>query len=141
MSAKQATHKQSNTRLYGIWCAMKRRCNNKNTIAYADYGGRGIQVCDEWLNNYVAFMEWALSNGYSEILSIDRIDNDGNYEPSNCRWVDSVAQVANRRSNVVYTYNSESHIISEWASIFGIPYKTLHYRLSHGWDIADALKK
>lgn len=118
---------------------MKRRCDNKNVKAYADYGGRGIRVCDDWSNSYVAFMEWALSNGYKETLSIDRIDNNGNYEPSNCRWVDMTTQANNRRSNVIYTYNGETHNIAEWADITGITYKTLHYRLSHGWDIGRAL--
>lgn len=95
---KSATkHGQSETRLYAIWHAMKQRCFNPNHKNYVDYGGRGIKVCEEWKNDFQAFYDWAMANGYEESLSIDRINNDGNYEPQNCRWVTMKEQCNNRR--------------------------------------------
>lgn len=93
----RSTHGGSSTRLYRIWQAMHDRTSNPKASRYAYYGGRGISVCDEW-SEFGPFQEWALSNGYSKELSIDRIDNSGNYEPNNCRWADQVTQVRNRRT-------------------------------------------
>lgn len=90
-------HGYSRDRVYGIYKGIIRRCYNEKYKEYANYGGRGIKVCEEWLNNRVSFFDWAMKNGYSDDLSIDRIDNDGNYEPNNCRWVDDITQAKNKR--------------------------------------------
>ena len=92
-----AAHGESETRLYRIWCGMKCRCYNKNRSRYADYGGRGITVCDEWRESFPAFRDWALSNGYADDLSIDRVNDDAGYSPENCRWATVVEQNNNRR--------------------------------------------
>lgn len=136
---RASTHGESKSKLYGVWSAMKSRCYNPNSPHYDDYGGRGITVCLEWREYYEKFKYWAVNNGYSEGLTIDRIDVNGGYCPENCRWVGSVAQANNRRSNRIYTYNNETHNIMEWSQIYHIPYKTLHNRLYSGWDIERAL--
>lgn len=95
-------YEYKNERLYRIWKAMKSRCYNKNNPSYLKwYGARGICICDEWKDDFEKFQEWALSNGYADNLSIDRINPDGNYEPSNCRWATASEQVQNRRCNKV----------------------------------------
>ena len=139
LSNKRTTHGCSKERLYGIWCAMKRRCYNTNDIAYKDYGGRGISICEEWKQDYQAFRNWALDSGYSNEKSIDRINNSGNYEPDNCRWVVSDVQANNRRSNRVYTVDGETHTLTEWANIRGINPKTLFTRIYSGLDFISAL--
>jgi hypothetical protein len=93
------SHGKSRTRIYGIWSGIKTRCYNKHWKNHKNYGGRGISVCEEWRNNFQAFYDWAMSNGYSDELTIDRIDVDGNYEPSNCRWITLAEQQKNRTNN------------------------------------------
>lgn len=89
-------HGESNSRLHGIWRGMKKRCYSSHSVSYPNYGKRGIKVCPEWQNDFLAFKKWALVNGYTDNLTIDRIDNDGDYEPSNCRWITLVENVKRR---------------------------------------------
>ncbi len=115
-------------RLYRIWCCMKNRCYNKNSKAYKNYGGRGIKVCDEWLNNFRTFEKWSLENDYKEELTIDRIDNNGIYEPSNCRWITRQSQNKNKRNNIYITYNGEKMLLKDYATKNNLNYKVLHYK-------------
>lgn len=96
-SQAYSTHGQTHTRLYRIWKNMKQRCYNEKIPYYHYYGGKGIKVCSEWLDSFENFYNWSLSNGYTDELTIDRIDGDGNYEPNNCRWVDMFVQNRNKR--------------------------------------------
>lgn len=96
-SKRFTKHNFSNTKLYKVWQGMKTRCYNPKFIYYRNYGGRGITICDEWLNNFKNFYNWAINNGYKEGLTIDRINNDGIYEPSNCRWITRAEQNRNQR--------------------------------------------
>lgn len=123
-------HKKCDTRLYCIFGAVKSRCYNKNNKRYKDYGGRGIAVCDEWKDDFMSFYNWAILNGYNDTLTIDRIDVNGNYEPSNCRWVTPKQQARNRRSNRNYTINGETHCLKEWCEIVGLNYRTVQYRIN-----------
>lgn len=123
------THGMSYTSLHKRWRSIKDRCGNPLCKRYADYGGRGITICDEWEKDFTAFMEWALSHGYEESLTIDRIDVNGNYEPGNCRWIPLKEQNSNKRNNHFITFNGETHTLSEWSEIRGIPLRTIYYRI------------
>lgn len=134
-------HNMYGTRIYCIWDGMKSRCYNKNHRAFKNYGGRGIKICDEWLdkeNGIVNFYNWAVQNGYKDNLSIDRIDVNGNYEPNNCRWVDNKTQSNNKRNCCYITYNNETHTAAEWAEILKIDKRTLYSRLFNNWSIEKA---
>ena len=134
------THGMSNSRLYAIYKHMRNRCYNKNDNRYYCYGAKGITICDEWLNSFETFMEWSMNNGYTDGLSIDRIDCSKMYCPDNCRWVDINVQANNKSTNRVYEYNDEKHTIAEWARIYNMNYKKLWKRLvAFGWDVERAL--
>ena len=137
---KNGTHKETGSKLYYVWHGMKKRCNDKNNKGYKWYGGRGIKICDEWLEDYIAFKNWAVSNGYEEGLTIDRINVDGNYEPDNCRWVDMKTQQRNRRNNVKAYYDGEERTISEIAEMKGESLQLIYYRYKNGVDF-DAPKR
>lgn len=125
---KNHSHKMSGSRLYGIWQGMKGRCNNPNDARYDRYGGRGIVVCEEWQNSFENFYNWAIQNGYSDELTIDRKDNDGNYEPGNCRWSSNQEQCNNRCTNVKITIGNATKTLTEWCRIFELDFKTINAR-------------
>lgn len=130
-------HGESKTKLNKAWRNMKDRFYNPRNKRFHRYGGRGITVCLAW-HNYEPFRDWAVSHGYSDGLSLDRIDNDGDYCPLNCRWVNSKVQNSNFSRNRNITYNGETHCISEWARILGIHRNTLDHRISSGWSVDEA---
>ena len=133
------THGMSYSRLYNSWASIKKRCLLVTNKSYKSYGGRGITICDEWKESFEAFRDWALANGYDDTLTIDRIDNDGNYEPSNCRWVNAKTQARNRITNTLITFNGKTRCVSEWAEMKGMSNGALLERLRKGWSIERAL--
>lgn len=131
-------HGETATRLYWTWHGMKARCFNPNDSRFKDYGGRGITVCDEWIR-FEGFRAWAMSSGYADNLTIDRIDNDGNYCPENCRWTTNKQQANNKRTNRMVTHNGKTQTIKQWADELGINYNTLYTRLvQYGWTVEKA---
>jgi len=119
LHGESPSHGKNADRLYRIWTGMRNRCNNPRNKSYKDYGGRGISVCNEW-SDYLVFKDWAIKNGYTDKFSIDRIDNDGNYEPSNCRWVNQREQMKNTRNNTYITINGITKIVADWCRELGI---------------------
>lgn len=133
------SHGLSYSRIFRIYAGMKQRCYNLKQAKYNQYGGRGIKICDEWLADFMNFYTWSMSNGYNDTLSIDRIDVNGNYEPSNCRWVNMKIQQQNRTNNHLLTFNNEIHSITEWAEILKINRSTIKERLKKGWSVEQTL--
>jgi hypothetical protein len=142
------------SRLNNIYDNMKQRCYNPNRDVYKYYGGRGIKICDEWNNRervrlqngtcskgWLAFKKWALENGYQDNLTIDRIDPNGNYEPSNCRWVTMKVQSNNLRNNVRLTYKGRTQTIHEWCDELNLNYYCIRDRICRkGWDVTEAFE-
>lgn len=126
-------------KLYNIYQSMKKRCYNKKNHNYIHYGARGIGMCDKWKNSYIEFKKWALSNGYSEELSIDRIDVNKGYCPENCRWATNKQQQNNKTNNKYITFNGITHTQQEWAEITGISRYTIYKRLKRNWSIEKTL--
>lgn len=137
--SRASTHGLSKTRLYRIWVNMHRRCEYEKNGGYSYCGAKGITVCEEW-KSFEPFRDWALANGYTDNLTIDRIDNSIGYMPSNCRWVTMKAQENNRRNCHYLTLNGETHTVTEWAEIKGISKHTLSGRINKlGWSVERAL--
>lgn len=132
------THGKSNTRLYRIWSGMKERCYREKHMWYENYGGRGIAICDEWLNDFQSFYDWAMNNGYQDHLTIDRIDSDRNYESSNCRWVTEKEQQNNLRKTVYVELNNKKYTITELAEEYNLDRNlvwTRYYSGKRGLDL------
>lgn len=128
-------------RLYRIWKNMINRCSYEKYHEYHLYGGRGISVCKEWTESHISFRNWAMANGYRDGLTLDRIDVNGNYEPSNCRWVTMKVQSNNRRNNVLITYCGKTLTATEWSRETGIKVETLIWRKKKGWSDKDCIEK
>ena len=122
-------NRDSNSRLYNIWQGIKGRCSNPNLYAYKYYGGKGVKICDEW-REWKNFKEWALNNGYQEDLTIDRIDVDGDYEPSNCRWATMQVQCNNRTHNHYITYDGRTQSLSDWCRELNLDYDRTKQRIN-----------
>jgi hypothetical protein len=132
------THGLSNSRTYGIWNGMIQRCTNSNRRGFPDYGGRGIGVCQRWLNSFEAFLE-DMGHPPSRKHSIERIENDGNYEPVNCRWATSREQSLNKSTNRWITFGGRTQCLEDWAKETGIDKTTIFNRLKAGWEASKAL--
>ena len=130
-------HGMRHSRVYDTWSDMKKRCIDKNNNNYKYYGGRGITICDEWLE-FESFYKWAIENGYNNSLTIDRIDVNGNYEPKNCRWANIKTQNNNKRNNRYITHNGKTQTMKQWAEELNINYNTLNSRVDRGWSIDRA---
>ena len=130
-------HGCRNTRIYRVWKGMKYRCLNPHSKDYKNYGGRGIKIHAAW-KEFQPFYNWAIESGYRDDLSIDRKDNDGNYEPGNCRWISNSEQQNNTRANVIISHNGRSLTLSQWSRELKIARNVLLWRLSSGWSTEEA---
>ncbi len=130
------SHNETGTRLYSIWHLMKGRCSCKSYSHYESYGGRGIKVCAEWMD-YEPFRDWALRAGYEKNLTIDRINNDGNYEPGNCRWVDWYCQANNTRKNIYIEHEGKVMTPAQWAREKGLHPQTVYSRIQKGLSVDE----
>lgn len=132
-------HGGAKTNLYNVWKTMRQRCMNPNCHDYNWYGGKGVDICPEW-NDYNNFREWAISSGYKNGLTLDRIDGLKNYEPDNCRWITIQEQQQNKRNVRRFEYKGETHTLTELANIYNVPKPLLRNRIDLGWDIAEAIE-
>ena len=135
---RNTTHGMANTRLYKVWASIKQRCTNPHNKRFADYGGRGICIAPEW-TDFEPFMVWAVAHGYEAGRQIDRIDNNGDYAPDNCRFVSPKANQRNKRDNHFLDFADRHITISEWGELIGLSPKTIWERLARGWDTPAAL--
>lgn len=134
---KKKSNGLSRTSIYQVYKGIIQRCYNHKNKDYRNYGGRGITVCDEWRNSFIVFYNWSVSSGYDKSLQIDRINNNGNYEPLNCRWATLKQQGRNRRTNNIIEYNGKSQCLSDWAEELGISRSTFIYRIKKQKHHAD----
>lgn len=132
-------HGLSKTRLHRIWHSMYCRCYYPTTNQYKNYGGKGVKVCDEWKHNFVNFYNWAMSNGYNDSLTLDRIDNNKNYCPENCKWSTLEQQNNNRTTSKFITYNGKTQTQIQWCREYNINVVTFSDRIKRGWSIEEAL--
>lgn len=137
-SNRSKTHGLSKTRMYQLWAGMKARCYRKTSPDYPQWGGRGISVCPQWRDSFEQFL--ADMGDRPKGATLDRIDNDGNYEPGNCRWASRKEQNRNRRDNLQLTMNGETRCVNEWAEHLGIDASTFRARIRRGWSIEKAAK-
>lgn len=143
--AATKTHGMTDTRLYYVWCGIKNRCFCKTVPEYKFYGQRGITMCDEWRKDFMAFYSWALENGYDEkaprgACTIERIDVNGNYEPSNCKIASQLEQMQNTRTNHYITFSGRTLTIAEWSRQTGIRQEKIRNRIAKlGWTPERAL--
>jgi len=127
-----------NTPTWRTWRNIKKRCFTTSYEYYKHYGGRGITVCERWVNSFAAFYE-DVGERPGQEYSLERIDNDGNYEPGNCRWATQKEQSRNRQTSFMVTFRGETRCLAEWAEITGIPYRILFSRLRPAWSVEKAL--
>ena len=131
----------SGTRIGKCYHGIMQRCYNKKDINYKNYGGRGIKMCKEWVDNFMSFYNWAKKSGYKDGLTIDRINPNGDYCPENCRWATIKEQQNNRTNNRILEYKGQKRTITAWANFCGLSYRNLHYRLKNGYSIEEAIER
>jgi hypothetical protein len=136
---KYSEHGQARTRIYRTYAKMKARCYRETEPSYKNYGARGIKICDEWLNNFKAFYDWAIANGYSDDLSIERLDVNGDYCPENCTWIPLSEQTENRRCNIMITREGKTQSLNRWSRELGIPWATIRGRMKRGMSFEEAI--
>lgn len=132
-------HGMSKSRINNIYRRIKERCYNRNNPAFSYYGKRGITMCPEWKDDFMAFYKWSIENGYTHEMTIDRIDTNKGYSPDNCRWTTMTVQQNNRTNNVRVSYNGQEHTLSEWADIVGITKSTIYHRYERKWPVDKML--
>ena len=138
-TSRSTSHGASGTRLFHAYNNMKQRCYNEKSDQYKHYGGRGITVCNEWLSDPQVFFDWAMANGYTDKLTLDRKDNNKGYSPDNCRWVSQAVQNRNTRQNVSITIGNKTKVLADWAVEFNVSATMIARRIKRGWNAYDAI--
>ncbi len=140
MTERYDTASPEYKRLREIWRGMNKRCFNPSCKDYAKYGGRGITVCDEWHEDFYAFYDWAVTHGYRNDLTLDRVNNKKGYYPANLRWVSRKAQANNRTTAKYYAVDGHIKTLAQWSRLYGISPSTIIHRIEDGWSVEDAIK-